>query len=1313
MVAQRMSMVLEKLREKIGDALVRDQFQLMSRLNRIRDGDAAARQQLAQDIAQSVEKKRRRALGVPDFTYPEPLPIAQRAAEIEALIRTHQFIIVSGETGSGKTTQLPKICLAAGRGIAGLIGHTQPRRMAARAVATRIAQELNTPLGDVVGYKVRFHDKTSPNAYIKLMTDGILLAETQHDRWLSSYDTIIIDEAHERSLNIDFLLGFLKQLAGKRPELKIIITSATLDAERFARHFGTEEKPAPIIEVSGRTYPVTIRYRPLRDADDISESADDEQDMEEAIADAVEELWREGSGDILAFLPGEREIRETANVLRKLLYARPYAAQMEILPLFARLSVDEQQRIFTPSHGRRIVLATNVAETSLTVPGVRYVIDTGLARVKRYNPRNKTTLLRIEKIAQAAAQQRAGRCGRVADGICIRLYSEDDFNNRPSYTDPEILRSSLAAVILRMAALKLGSVENFPFIEPPAARAVTDGYQLLRELGAMDASGKITKLGYALARLPLDPRVGRIVLESQGKHCVSEMLIIASALAVPDPRERPFEKQQAADQAHARFHDDRSDFITLLSIWRFFSALLDERLSHRKTVDRCREVFINYLRMREWRDVHQQLVQTLKEDGWQWRDALDEPVSKEKYQVLHKVLLSGLLSNIGMRSEHDDSYQGMRGINFHLHPGSGIKKGARWLLSAELTETSRLFARCAARIEPEWIEDVAGDLVNREYYEPHWNEKRGEVTGYEHIRLFGLTLIGRRPISFTRVVPETAYRVFVREALATGNLRTRGKFLKYNIGLIEEITALEHKARRQDVLVDEETIADFYFERVPNTVATEKTFEHWREKIEKEKPQYLFLERDYLMRHSARWVTEDLFPPTIIVEEEALSIEYRFEPGHSCDGITVTAPIYLLNKIDPAPMSWLVPGMVREKLAWYIKALPKALRHRLSPVPPVITAFLEAAPYREKALAVVFSDWLRQTYQMQVSPADWHDKEMPEHLKMRYVVVDEERQELQSGRDLEALRQSLEETVRMSLGSDDETKTFEKRGITCWDFGELPGHIAIQRRGKPLTLYPALTDEDDSVSLRLFDTRQTADTETRCGVIRLMRLALKDLLRFWEKGSSGFQQSALLLKPFIATNCLLEDIFKAICDRAFVGDDPLPRNEKAFLEQIKRARARFPAVAEGAFRLLHEIAEENQQLTMRIQATPSTLKRFAGEIRAQRDALVYDGFFSATPWPQLACLPRYLKAMDRRMAKYAQRAQRDQKHGEHIAQLWQRYQERLARNKAMNMEEPALEMYRWMIEEMRVSLFAQELKTPYPISFQRIEKFWNDEIINR
>ncbi len=901
--------------------------------------DPGAWTAIAADLARSVERRQARAANKPAITLPPELPVAQRAEEIAAAIRAHPVVIVSGETGSGKTTQLPKICLMAGRGERGLIGHTQPRRIAARAVASRIAEELHTPLGEAVGFKVRFTDQTRPDAYVKLMTDGILLAETQRDRQLAAYDTIIVDEAHERSLNIDFLLGYLKTLLGRRPDLKVIITSATLDAERFAAHFGSAGRPAPVIEVSGRVYPVEVRYRPLGGGD---EEADDEEALEEAIVGAAEDLWREAPGDILVFLPGEREIRETGELLQRALARRPYAHAVEILPLYARLSVGEQQRVFAPSQGRRVVLATNVAETSLTVPGVRYVIDTGLARIKRYSLRNKTTLLQIEKISQAAANQRAGRCGRVADGVCVRLYDEADFAARPRFTDPEILRSSLASVILRMAALDLAEPERFPFVEPPGARAIADGYQLLQELDAVDEGRRLTERGRELARLPLDPRIGRIVQAARERGCLAEALVIASALAVPDPRERPLAHAQAADQAHRKFRDERSDFLSLIALWEFFDEALAQKLSHRRLVDRCRAEFVSYLRLREWRDVRAQLASELAEAGFAVPDALPESIDAARYAAIHKALLSGLSGNIGTRTEDGEPYQGARGVRFLLHPGSGLaKKPPKWVLAAELTETSRLYARCAAKIEPEWIEEVAGARVTRDYFEPHWDAKRGEVVASERVSLYGLTLVPRRPVSFGAIDPAAARDVFIREALVTGALATRGAFLAHNQALIAGVAELEHKARRQDVLVDDDALAAFYAERVPAGVHSLATFERWRADAEKQQPALLHMSREALMRHAAAQVTETLFPETLAMAGATLPLKYRFSPGHPLDGLTLTVPLALLNQLDDARLSWLVPGMVREKVTVCLKALPKAWRERLVPVADAVTDFLD------------------------------------------------------------------------------------------------------------------------------------------------------------------------------------------------------------------------------------------------------------------------------------------------------------------------------------------------------------------------------------
>jgi ATP-dependent helicase HrpA len=1287
-------------------AMTADAMSLAGRIERARRAHAPAPEweRIAAAVARSVDKRRARAARRPAIAYPPDLPVAQRAAEIARTIEEHQVVIVCGETGSGKTTQLPKICIEAGRGERGLIGHTQPRRIAARTVAARIAQELGTEVGDVVGYKVRFTDRTKPEAFIKLMTDGILLAETQGDPLLAAYDTLIVDEAHERSLNIDFLLGYLKQLLARRPDLKVIVTSATLDADRFARHFGSGGIPAPVIEVSGRVYPIELRYRPLSSAD---EGVDDEEELEDAIVDTAEELWRKAPGDILVFLPGEREIRETADLLRKGLARRPYAGTVEILPLYARLTVPEQQRVFAPSAGRRIVLATNVAETSLTVPGIRYVIDSGLARIKRYSLRNKTTLLQIERISQAAANQRAGRCGRVAEGICVRLYDADDFAARPQYTEPEILRSSLAAVILRMAALALGDVAAFPFVEPPQARAIADGYQLLQELGAVDSARQLTPLGAELARLPVDPRVGRMIVAAREQGCVAEVLVIAAALSVPDPRERPLAKQQAADQAHLVFRDERSDFLSLLALWEFFEARLAEKLSHRKLVDACRAQFVSYLRLREWRDVHAQLASEIAEQGWQWRDRLPATIDAANYQALHQALLAGLLGNIGVKDGEGDGYLGARGIRFHLHPGSGLaKKRPKWVLAAELVETSRLFARCAAMVEPEWIEAVAGDRVAREYFEPHWDADRGEVVASERVQLYGITLVARRRVSFGRIDPVVAREVFIREALVPGALATKGAFLAHNQKLVAEVALLEHKARRQDVLVDDEAIAEFYERRVPAGVHSLVTFERWREEAERIDPRALHLTRDALMRHAALQVTEALFPEKIALAGTELALKYRFAPGQPNDGLTLTVPLALLNQVDAGRLSWLVPGMIREKVTLLLKALPKPMRNRLSPLPEAVTAFLESVRYGDGPLTDALSRWLRTRLGEAPSPDLWDNTAIPEHLKMEIRVIDASGRELAAGRDLAALRAQLGEAAKLSFAA--AGPSLERRGLRAWEFGSLPDTLTTVRNGQRVTGYPALVDDGDSVSIALLDTRASADVAMRTGVVRLIRIALKDHVARHEKGGAGFAQAAMQLKTTIPSATLLADVLVAICDRAFVGEDPLPRSESAFAEQVRRARTRLPAVAEGAFRLLASIATRHQQLTQRLGALPSSLSRLAAEVRNRRDGLVYPGFFAATPWAQLTEVPRYLAALDRRLVKFVENPERDARHAATVSAWWERYRERVERNRKAGRVEPRLEPFRWLLEELQVSLFAQELKTPFPVSYRRLEKAWTE-----
>jgi ATP-dependent helicase HrpA len=1296
----------DRLQAELAGGMTADHERLSRQIERVaRSGTAPAEiERVARTVAASREKALHRAAGMPRITYPPELPVSERREKIAAAIRAHPVVIVCGETGSGKTTQLPKICMEVGRGARGLIGHTQPRRIAARSVATRIAQELATPPGEVVGYKVRFTDRTRPDAWVKLMTDGILLAETQGDRRLGAYDTIIVDEAHERSLNIDFLLGYLKRLLRERADLKIVVTSATLDAARFAQHFGEPGAPAPIIEVSGRAYPVETRYRPLARNED-----DDEEELEEAIVASAEDLWREGPGDILVFLPGEREIRETSELLQRALARKPYAAAVEILPLYARLSVERQQRVFAASAGRRIVLATNVAETSLTVPGIRNVIDSGLARVKRYSLRNKVTLLQIEKIARSAANQRAGRCGRVAAGVCVRLYSAEDFAARPEYTEPEILRSSLAAVILRMASLELGAVEAFPFLDAPSPRAITDGYQLLQELGAVDRQRQLTALGRELARLPVDPRIGRMIVAARDTGCLAEVLVIASALAVPDPRERPLEKQQAADQAHLRFRDERSDFLSLIALWQFFGEALTAKLSHRALVDRCRAHFVSYLRLREWRDLHRQLSEQIEELGWKWTDALPDRIDDARHALIHQALLAGLLSNVGHKADDGDYYDGVRGLKFHLHPGSGIaRKASKWVLAAELTETTRLYARGAAKIEPDWIETVAGELVERTYFDPRWDSARGDVVGAERVSLYGLTLVARRRIAYGRVDPATAHAVFLREGLVPGDIASAAPFLAHNRRLVAEVAELEHKARRQDVLVDDEALVAFYAARVPAHVHSTAGFERWRKEAEAKDPGVLLLTRELLMRHAAANVTEEQYPEHLAMAGTRLPLKYRFAPGHPLDGLTLTVPLPLLNQLDAAQLSWLVPGMVREKLTWYLKALPKGLRGRFVPVPEAVTAFLEAQEGLAGRPGSTLADALRAHCAARIGlplpPDVWDESALPAHLQVNVRVVDAGGTELAQGRDLGRLRTQLGEAAQLSFASADPQ--FERGGIRSWDFGDLPESLAVMRDGRRVTGYPALVDQGDSVALKLYDTREGADAATRQAVVRLIRLQLKDAVRNWEREPPGFVAMALQLKSAMPADALLADVVLAIQVRAFLGDDPLPRSEREFAEQVKRARARLPAVAEGAFRTLAAIAAEYHATGQKIATLPKAHARLGAEIAAQRDALVHPGFFAATPWTQLGHLPRYLQALQRRLTKFAADPTRDARHGQAVAQLWERYRSREAANRAANRVEPALDAFRWQVEELRVSLFAQELRTPQPVSYKRLEKAW-------
>ncbi|MBF5038960.1 ATP-dependent RNA helicase HrpA [Methylophilus sp. 13] len=1328
--------------------MLADRFPLKRRLQQLRDAlkqnkpvDKAL-VELAHKVQASQQRLQARQAALPRPDYPPELPVSGKKDEIAAAIAKHQVVIVCGETGSGKTTQLPKICLELGRGVSGLIGHTQPRRIAARSVASRIAQELQSPLGEVVGYKVRFSDKLSERSYVKLMTDGILLAETQSDKFLNGYDTIIIDEAHERSLNIDFLLGYLKQLLPKRPDLKIIVTSATIDADRFSNHFDG----APVIEVSGRTYPVEIRYRPLGNKttmvavevpiddglDDIDrfaqdlmgikrkpprtetrwlEEDDEEEVMEDAILDTAEDLLRLGDGDILVFLPGEREIRDTAEHLRKYQGRSPKLKSIEILPLFARLSIEDQQKIFRPSGQRRIVLATNVAETSLTVPGIKYVIDTGLARVNRYSPRAKVEQLQIEKISQAAAKQRAGRCGRVSNGICVRLYGEDDFNQRPAFTDPEILRSSLASVILRMADLRLGDVGEFPFIEAPSSRLISDGYQLLQELGAVTERREITELGRQMARLPLDPRVARMILTAKKEGCVREILIIASVLSIQDPRERPMDKREAADNAHAKFKADDSDFMSYLKLWDWYEQALKSKKSNRDLLNQCHQNFLSFLRLKEWRELHAQLLEMV--------DELDiKPNQQEaNYAQIHRALLSGLLGNIGFKDGDSETYAGARGIRFTVAPGSVLKKNRpKWVMAAELVDTTKLYARCVAKIDPDWIEPIAHEgggrgITQSHYSDPRWDRKTAQVVAWERVSLYGLTIVPKRRVHYGPIAPDEAREIFIREALANMEFDTRAPFFEANRRLIAEVEALEHKARRQDVLVDEHQLFVFYDQVVPPIadpyrVYNGAAFEKWRQDAETANPKVLYLTRESLMRHGASAITEVQFPETMVVDGETVPLKYRFEPGHVLDGVTATIPLALLNQLDATVTEWLVPGMVRDKVTALIKALPKTLRRVCVPVPEFVTGFLEAKQTAQPLLPAL-AEFIQQKTGLKLKPEEFDLAGLEPHHRMNFSVVDEKGRELGMGRDWNQLKKQLGSAAQLTFRTG--SPGIEKSGLKQWDFGDLPATLTFSKDGRQLTGYPGLEDNGDSVAIKLFDTPEAALAAHRKGVCRLMRFELKEQVKQLEKGLPGFNQYALLLRAIMNPDQLREDMLQCIADRAFIAEDDLPRSNAEFMQLKTRARTRLPAVTEALTRQAQLIANEYQVLVAQLQKMTPVTQKIKRDCEQQLQGLLYPGFFSRTPWEQLPHLPRYLKAIKLRIDKYPTSIERDGRHAQALMQLEQRWQQKIEQLRKAHLPVTIqLQDFAWQLQELRVSLFAQELRTPYPVSIKRLEKLWQE-----
>ena len=1390
------------------------------------------------------------------ITFPDNLPVSARRAEIEAALRAHQVVIVCGETGSGKTTQLPKIALAMGRGRLNakpgergrLIGHTQPRRIAATSVAKRIAEELNTPLGEVAGYKVRFNDRLSPGASIKLMTDGILLAETQTDPLLKAYDTLIIDEAHERSLNIDFLLGYLKQILPKRPDLKVIVTSATIDADRFAKHFamprpalgrpkpggapsggsaahevaergGDELQPAPVLTVSGRTYPVEQRWRPFEESRDYG--------LNEAIADAVDEVWAgPPAGDILVFLPGEREIREAADHLRQHLSHKALTRGAEVLPLFARLSQAEQDRVFDAHGAPRIVIATNVAETSLTVPGIKYVIDAGTARVKRYSYRSKVEQLLVEPVSQAAANQRAGRCGRVSNGVCIRLYDEKDFASRPRFTDPEILRSSLAAVILRMKSLHLGGdggrVEDFPFLDMPSGRAIADGIQLLQELGAMDEAQALTPLGHELSRLPLDPRVSRMILEARARGALREVLIIASALSVQDVRDRPLDSQAQADQAHAKFDDEKSEFSGYLRLWKWLhdarggnivktrgemaaaegrgaaqkpanlatlpaaqraalameaarralgeggpsrasplpqgaarrsglardSALAEaapqHKLSNRQWENLLRQNFISIRRVREWRDIHTQLHTVVAEHRWK------ENAQPAGYDALHKSLLAGLLGNVGCKLEGDDApsgeYLGARGIKFHRHPGAHLsKKPGKWIVAAELVETTRLYGRGIAAIEPPWLEEVGGHLLKKQLLEPHWEKKAQDVIAFERATLYGLVVYSGRRKSYGLVDPHAARELFIREALVGGewpdDWARRLPFLPANAKTIAKVQELEHKSRRQDVLVDDELIYAFYDSQIPQGIGNGRDFEQWWREASQANPALLKLTREELMRNEAAGITTAAFPKMIRLGGVDCTATYLHQPGDAKDGLTATVPLFVLNQVSEARCEWLVPGMLKDKIQALLKSLPQKPRSRFVPLPESAARLNEilGAPeaFGQGSLTDALLKLVREATSLDVKRTDFKLDMLPAHLFMNFRVVDEHGRQLGAGRNLAALKAELGgqargafqalaglKAAKADLASpaaseanqptahDSQAQPAIKKEATAaqnadtrhtrWDFGELPELMEIRRKGQTLIGFPALIDAGDAVTIEVFDEPEVAAAKHRAGLRRLFALQIKDALKYLEKNIPDLQKMAVAYMPLGTAEELRQQIIDVALERAFLTE-PLPATEDDFKQRVDEGRTRLTLIANEVARLSTTILTEYAAAARKIKDTkhaPEATKDAAEQLQR----LMPKQFLAATPWAALQHFPRYLKAITLRLDKLRADPARDAQRMAEVRAQDQRFWRLVAERKGQ--QDARLQELRWLLQELRVSFFAQELRTPQPVSIKRLEKVW-------
>ncbi|MFF2630041.1 ATP-dependent RNA helicase HrpA [Kitasatospora griseola] len=1306
-VAPQPAPTLAELAARLPGLMLRDVQRLGRRLEGTRKvRSAEARQKILAELAADFDRSELRVTdrrsAVPEIRYPQELPVAQKKDEILAAVRDHQVVIVAGETGSGKTTQIPKICLELGRGVQGLIGHTQPRRIAARTVAERVAEELNTPLGEAVGWKVRFTDQAGQNTLVKLMTDGILLAEIQTDRDLHQYDTLIIDEAHERSLNIDFLLGYLKQLLPRRPDLKVIITSATIDPERFAEHFDD----APIIEVSGRTYPVEVRYRPL--AEDLSDEAEEEPDRDrdqiQGICDAVEELQAEGPGDILVFLSGEREIRDTADALTKL-----KLKSTEILPLYARLSSAEQHRVFQRSSQRRVVLATNVAETSLTVPGIKYVIDPGTARISRYSHRTKVQRLPIEAVSQASANQRKGRCGRTSDGICIRLYSEEDFLSRPEFTDAEILRTNLASVILQMTAADLGDIAAFPFLDPPDSRNIKDGINLLHELGALDPAEKdhrkrLTPLGRKLAQLPVDPRMARMVLEADRLGCVRDVMVIASALSIQDPRERPAEKRQAADERHRRFHSETSDFLAYLAMWRYVREQQKE-LSSSAFRRMCKSEFLNYLRIREWQDVYVQLRTIAKQLGV----TIDEPHddAEPDGDRIHQALLSGLLSHLGLFDVEKREYAGARGARFAVFPGSGLfKKPPRWVMSAELVETSRLWARINAKIEPEWVEPLAPHLIKRSYSEPHWEKKAGAVLAYEKVTLYGMPIVAQRKVNYGRVEPELCRELFIRSALVEGDWETHHRFFADNRKLLDEVEELENRARRRDILVDDQTLFDFYDARLPEDIVSARHFDAWWKKTRRDQPDLLGFEKSMLINDSADGVTEADYPDVWHQGKLRFPLTYQFEPGSDADGVTVHIPLAVLNQVVADGFDWQIPGLREELVTAWIRSLPKAIRRNFVPAPDYARAAMRELTDRQEPLLPTLERVLHRMSGLPIPPEAWDEERIPDHLKVTFRVVDGKRR-LAESKDLEELRQGLRPKLSATLSSAASGRGIERTGLTAWpaDLPVLQRTFEQRTRGHSLRAYPALVDEGASVGIKLFDTPEAQQRAMWAGTRRLLMLQINSPAKSIQGRLGNQAKLALSYNPHGSIPALFEDIVAAATDRLMARSGGVVWDLEAFTALYDKVRADlYELSADTTLKTAAALIAFHRASNRLKTVSSPVLLSAVNDVRLHLASLVHPGFVADTGWQRLGDLKRYLIAVDRRLEALPDHPQRDLQNLVKVQAVQQAYGELLAKVPAGREPSAEIKAVRWMIEELRVSFFAQGLGTPTPVSEKRILK---------